>query len=58
MTWRGVKAVLYRVVPFLAFWYFQNYETDLDKRKALSFMIFGVFWWSIGPLVQAKVENK
>ena len=58
MTWNGCKAVLYRVVPFLVFWYFNDQGTDIDHRRALVNMAFGVIFWSIGPFVQAKVEDQ
>lgn len=54
----GVKAVLYRVVPFLLFWYFNKQETDIDHRRALVTMAFGVIFWSIGPYIQTKVEKQ
>ena len=57
MTWSGVKAVLYRVVPFLVFWYFNKQGTAIDHRQALGDMAFGVIFWSIGPLLQAKIES-
>ena len=58
MTWRGVKAVLYRVVPFLAFWYFNKQGTDIDHAESLRDMVFGVIFWSIGPYVQAGIEDQ